>query len=231
MKKYSRDETCVIVIKYNAVTSNWNTSYHSIKVCISVCRSINRASFIVTVLCIVSMLQSSAVVLVHPHSWPGRTARGSSQRVLAAAVHHVVIVRAERFWAQWTLQVARTAYRHAVCKQTAQRFKRSHSVHSTDAPVNSNKIRPLANYTDSDCRDRRSYCQRLRGESVASSSQRIPTAVHLCFLDRSRYYFVQIAPQLSSRGWVDPDADSLLLRNYGSAGNRTRELWICSQEM
>jgi hypothetical protein len=50
----------------------------------------------------------------------------------------------------------------------------------------------------------------------------------LGFLDQSRYYFFQVAPQLYSRGWVDPVPDPLLLRKSGSAGNRTRYLWICS---
>jgi hypothetical protein len=44
----------------------------------------------------------------------------------------------------------------------------------------------------------------------------------LGFLGRSRYYFFQVAPQLSSRGWVDPVLDPLLLRKSGRAGNRTR---------
>jgi hypothetical protein len=52
----------------------------------------------------------------------------------------------------------------------------------------------------------------------------------LGFLDRSRY-FLQVAPQLYSRGWVDPVPDPLLLRKSGSAGNLTRNLWICSQEL
>jgi hypothetical protein len=34
----------------------------------------------------------------------------------------------------------------------------------------------------------------------------------LGFLDRSRYIFFQVAPQLNSRGWVDPVPDPLLLR-------------------
>jgi hypothetical protein len=34
--------------------------------------------------------------------------------------------------------------------------------------------------------------------------------------------FYQVAPQLYSRGWVDPVPDSLLLRKSGSAGNRNR---------
>jgi hypothetical protein len=44
----------------------------------------------------------------------------------------------------------------------------------------------------------------------------------LGFLDRSRYFFFQVAPQLYSQGWVDPIPDPLLLRKSGTAGNRTR---------
>jgi hypothetical protein len=40
----------------------------------------------------------------------------------------------------------------------------------------------------------------LRIESVAWSAQRITTVVNLGFLDRSRYFFLQVALQLSSRG-------------------------------
>jgi hypothetical protein len=53
----------------------------------------------------------------------------------------------------------------------------------------------------------------------------------LGFLDRSRYYSFQVAPQLYSRGWVDPVPDPLLLKKSGSGGNRTRDFWICSQEV
>jgi hypothetical protein len=42
------------------------------------------------------------------------------------------------------------------------------------------------------------------------------------FLDRSSYFFFQVAPQLNSRGWVDPVPVPLLLRKSGSAGSRTR---------
>jgi hypothetical protein len=62
-------------------------------------------------------------------------------------------------------------------------------------------------------------------------AQRISTAVFSVFLDRSRYSIFQVAPQLSSRGWVDPVPDPLLLRKSGSPGNRTRVLWICSQKL
>jgi hypothetical protein len=44
----------------------------------------------------------------------------------------------------------------------------------------------------------------------------------LGFLDRCWCFFFQVAPQLYSRGWVDPVPDPLLLRKCGSAGNRTR---------
>jgi hypothetical protein len=44
----------------------------------------------------------------------------------------------------------------------------------------------------------------------------------LTFLDRSRYLFFQVAPQLYSRGWVDPVPDPLLLTKSGSAENRTQ---------
>jgi hypothetical protein len=69
---------------------------------------------------------------------------------------------------------------------------------------------PPANYTD--------------WEGVAWSAQRIPTAVNFGFLDRSHYFSIQVAPKLSSRGWVDPVTDPLLLRKCGRAGNRTRDL-------
>jgi hypothetical protein len=64
----------------------------------------------------------------------------------------------------------------------------------------------------------------LRTEGVAWSVERIP-------MDRSRYYFFQVAPQLYSRGWVSHVPNPLLLRKSGSTGNRTRDLWICSQEL
>jgi hypothetical protein len=64
---------------------------------------------------------------------------------------------------------------------------------------------PQANYTDrATAAGRRSYCQPLRVEGVGWSAQQIPTAVNLGFIDRSRYFFIQLAPQLSSRGWVGP---------------------------
>jgi hypothetical protein len=65
--------------------------------------------------------------------------------------------------------------------------------------------------------------------NVAWSAQWILTAVNLGFIDRSRYFSIQVAPQLSSRGWMDPVPDPLLLRKSGNAWNRTQDL--CSQEL
>jgi hypothetical protein len=58
--------------------------------------------------------------------------------------------------------------------------------------------------------------------SVTDSHGRI-----LSSLDRSRYIFFQVAPQLYSRVCVDPVPDPLLLRKPGKDGNRSQDLWIC----
>jgi hypothetical protein len=42
------------------------------------------------------------------------------------------------------------------------------------------------------------------------------------FLDRSRYFFFLVSPQLYSWGWVDPVPEPLLIIKSGSTGNRTR---------
>jgi hypothetical protein len=44
----------------------------------------------------------------------------------------------------------------------------------------------------------------------------------LGFLDRIRYVFFQVAPQLYSRGWVDPVPDPIFLRKSGNVDNWTR---------
>jgi hypothetical protein len=60
---------------------------------------------------------------------------------------------------------------------------------------NSVAFSPQANYTDrATAACRRSWCQLLRIEDVAWSVQRIPTAVNLGFLDRSRCFSIQVAP-------------------------------------
>jgi hypothetical protein len=66
----------------------------------------------------------------------------------------------------------------------------------------------------------------LRGQSGGT-----PTAINRNSLDRSRYFFFQVAPHLSPRGRVYPIPDQMLLRKSGSAGNGTRDLCVCSQEL
>jgi hypothetical protein len=51
-----------------------------------------------------------------------------------------------------------------------------------------------------------------------------PHRLILGYLDRIRNYFFQVAPQLYSRGLMDPIPDPLLLRKSDSAGNRTEDL-------
>jgi hypothetical protein len=85
-----------------------------------------------------------------------------------------------------------------------------------------------ANYTDratAACSARLVPNQPLRVTDLARSAKRIQTVVNLGFLDQSRYFLIQVAPQLSW-SWVDP-----VLRKYGRVGNRTRDLWICSQKL
>jgi hypothetical protein len=49
------------------------------------------------------------------------------------------------------------------------------------------------------------------GQRVCVVSAADPYGRILCFLDRSRYFFFQVAHQLYSRGRVDPVPDPLLL--------------------
>jgi hypothetical protein len=58
-----------------------------------------------------------------------------------------------------------------------------------------------------------------RGCYVLSAAY--PYGRTLDFLDQSRYFFFQVAPQLNSRGWVDSVPYPLLLRKFGGVGNRT----------
>jgi hypothetical protein len=58
----------------------------------------------------------------------------------------------------------------------------------------------------------------------------MPFVSSLEFLDQNRYFFSQAAPQLYSRGWVDPLPDLLLFLSC-SARESNPGLWICSQEL
>jgi hypothetical protein len=91
---------------------------------------------------------------------------------------------------------------------------------------------PQANYTDrATAIGRRNLVPTFadRGYHVVKAAK--PPAVNLSFLDRSRYFFFQVAPHLSSRGWMDPVPGPVLLKKSGRAGKRTRDLWVCSQEL
>jgi hypothetical protein len=92
---------------------------------------------------------------------------------------------------------------------------------------------PQANYTDwatATCRRNLvpTFADRevSRGQRGGSS-----TVVNFSFIDRSLYFFFQVSPHLSSRGWVDPVPDPLLRRKFGSAVNRTHDLWVSCQEL
>jgi hypothetical protein len=58
-----------------------------------------------------------------------------------------------------------------------------------------------------------------------------PTVVNLNFLDWSRYFSFKYLLIYPHKGWVDPIPDPLLIRKSGSAGNRTQDLWVSSQEL
>jgi hypothetical protein len=104
-------------------------------------------------------------------------------------------------------------------------FKSTTRYHFLELYINwekntTNSLRGLssrAKYTDSD----RHLSAKLvptfedRGCHVVSVTD--PYARNLDFLARSRYFFFQVAPQLYSRGWVDPVPDPLL-RKSGRAG-------------
>jgi hypothetical protein len=69
---------------------------------------------------------------------------------------------------------------------------------------------PQANYTDrATAACRQSDCQLLRIEGASWSAWRIPTAV-FSISRQEPLLFYQVAPQLYSRGWVDPVPDPLL---------------------
>jgi hypothetical protein len=87
-------------------------------------------------------------------------------------------------------------------------------------------LSPRANYTDwSTAIYQRDLVSTFVDRGV-SRGQRggSPTVVNLSFIDRNRYFSFQVAPHLSSRGWVDPVPDPLLLRKSGSQESRSGPL-------
>jgi hypothetical protein len=84
-------------------------------------------------------------------------------------------------------------------------------------------LSPRANYTDrATAACRRSKCQLFAGRGCSVVGATDPDGLIFDFLDRSRCFFFQVAPQLYSRGWVDPVPDPLVLGKSGRAGNQTR---------
>jgi hypothetical protein len=59
----------------------------------------------------------------------------------------------------------------------------------------------------------------------------VRSPVNLGFLDQNRYFFLQVAPHLSSLGSVDHVPDALLRGKSCSAGNGTQDLWVSSQKL
>jgi hypothetical protein len=91
-------------------------------------------------------------------------------------------------------------------------------------PKNSVAVCPSANYTDRSTAATGEINANFAVDRFVLLAQRIPTAVNLGCLDRSRYFFNQAAPHLFSQGCMDSVTDPLLLRKSGSAGSRIRDL-------
>jgi hypothetical protein len=82
-------------------------------------------------------------------------------------------------------------------------------------------LSPRANYTDrATAATRRSGCQLLRIEGATWSAWSLRPYSRISRKEPLLFY--KVAPQLYSRGWVDPVPDRLLLFFFDSAGNRTR---------
>jgi hypothetical protein len=88
-------------------------------------------------------------------------------------------------------------------------FVRTESKFASKKKTKLHGLSPRANYTDrATAACRRSDCQILRIEGGHVVRVTDPYGRILGFLDRSRFY--QVAPQLYSRGRVDPVPDPLL---------------------
>jgi hypothetical protein len=84
-------------------------------------------------------------------------------------------------------------------RNAQSKYKRDSVLHTTKK-TELRGLSPWANYTNrATAACRRSYFQLLRMQGATWSAWRIPAAVWgriLGFLDRSRYFFFQVAPQL-----------------------------------
>jgi hypothetical protein len=99
--------------------------------------------------------------------------------------------------------------------------------------INSVAFSPQANNTDWATVTSRQILVPTFVDRGVSCGQRsgTPMAIILNFLGWSCYFFFQVAPLLSSRGWVDPVPDPLLLRKSSSTKNRAWDLSVYSQEL
>jgi hypothetical protein len=94
-------------------------------------------------------------------------------------------------------------------------------------------LSPKANYTDwSTATCRRNLVPTFLDRGV-SHGQRggSPTVINLSFLVRSRYFPLEYILIYPPKGWVNRIPNPLLLRKSDGAGNRTRDLWVSSQEL
>jgi hypothetical protein len=82
-------------------------------------------------------------------------------------------------------------------------------------------------YRPSDCRLSAKLVRTFVDRECHVVSVTDPYCRILGFLNRRRYFFFQVAPHLYSRGWVDPSSRPTTSQKI----NRTRDLWICSQEL
>jgi hypothetical protein len=97
--------------------------------------------------------------------------------------------------------------------------------------LNSVAFSPQANYADrATTACRRSWCQLLRIEGVAWSAQRIPPPL-IRFSWPEPLLFHSSSSSVILMRLSGPGPGPLLLRKSGSVGNRTRDLWIWSQEL
>jgi hypothetical protein len=91
---------------------------------------------------------------------------------------------------------------------------------------------PQANYTHwATAACRWSYSQLLRIDGVVWSAQRIPTAVNLDFLDPEPLLFHSSSSSVILTRLSKSLSRLTTSQKSGSAANRTRDLWICSQKL
>jgi hypothetical protein len=99
--------------------------------------------------------------------------------------------------------------------------------------TNTVALSPQVNYTDwstATCQQNLvpTFVDRgvLRGQHGGSR-----TIVNISFLDRSCYFSFKWRLIYAHEGWVDPAPGPLQLRKFGSAGNRTQDHWVSTQEL